>query len=227
MGVRLLIMGPPGGGKGTQAKRIAETWGIPHISTGDIFRWHIRENTTLGQKVESYIREGKLVPDDLACQCVAQRLLEHDCDHGYILDGFPRTLAQAKCLEKILAERGEGITAVIHLEVDDDEIVERLAARRVCPRCGAIYNLRFNPPKEDQVCDNPSCEKTPLIQRVDDKEETVRERLRSYHTCNAPILDFYQRLGKLRRVVAGTHDADVIFNRIREVIAAEETVSMK
>jgi adenylate kinase len=194
--------------------RLAEARNVPHISTGDIFREHINAGTPLGRKVKEHIDQGHLAPDDLACAIVADRLDKPDCEHGYILDGFPRSLGQAEQLEALLQQRGERLDAVISLEVEDNEIVSRLSARRTCPVCKAIYNLRFNPPRMDERCDNPACGGAALVQRDDDTEATVRERLRVYHAESEPILQFYERNGQLRRVSGMGSHPDAIFATI-------------
>jgi len=225
VGLRIVVMGAPGAGKGTQAIRLAESQGIPHISTGDIFRTHMELGTELGEEVKHYIDEGHLAPDDLACKIVAHRLSKPDCANGYILDGFPRSLAQADCLSRMMTERDEGLDYVFNITVEDEEIVERLTARRMCPLCGAIYNLRFEPPKVAGQCDNPECKGAQLVQRPDDEEETVRERLRIYHSVSEPILGFYDSFSTLHNVPGMAMTPDQVFATIEEVIRSTEAQS--
>ncbi len=220
MAGRVVILGAPGAGKGTQARRIAKKYGWPHISSGDIFRSHLEERTAIGQKIESIMRKGELVPDELAIEIVAQRLAKPDCAEGYILDGFPRSLPQAQALDRVLAERDEELDVVILLEVDDEEIVARLSGRRTCPNCGKIYNLKFNPPKHDMQCDKPPCDGAGLVHREDDREETVRQRLSVYHRTTEPLIQYYERSGLVRRVDGVGHDLDAVERKVQSVLAA-------
>ena len=220
MGMRIVMLGAPGAGKGTQAKRMAEVYGLPHISTGDIFRANLREGTPLGLEVRKYMDAGQLVPDALTCEIVADRIVQSDCVKGYILDGFPRSLPQAKEFQRLLTSRGEGVDIAVNIDVPDDEIIERLSARRSCPKCGAIYNLKFGPPKTTGVCDNVACEGAALIQRQDDCEETIRERLRVYHETTEPIAAFYAEQGILKDVAGSKSSADVIFTKIEALLSA-------
>jgi len=215
-------MGAPGAGKGTQAVRLADSHRIPHISTGDIFRTHMDHGTSLGEEVRKYIDEGQLAPDELACKIVAHRLEKGDCTRGYILDGFPRSLGQADCLARMMTQRGEELDYVFNITVDDNEIVQRLTARRMCPNCGAIYNLIFEPPKGADRCDNPACAGFSLVQRPDDEEETVRERLRIYHAVSEPILGFYADSKVLFDVPGMDVTPDQVFATIEEVIRSRE-----
>lgn len=216
-----MILGPPGAGKGTQARRLAKRRGWVHISTGDIFRAHLEQGTALGLQIESYMREGRLVPDDLACKIVVERLDEDDCRRGYILDGFPRSLPQAEALDSMLAERSEALDAVILLEVGDDELVARLTARRMCPKCGKIYNMKYDPPKRDEMCDKPECGGVRLEQREDDREETVRERLRVYHEQTEPLIQYYEGSGLLRRIDGSQGTPEAIANKIEDMLTAQ------
>lgn len=218
MAGRVVILGAPGAGKGTQARRIARKYGWPHISTGDIFRSHLEERTAVGQKIESYMRNGKLVPDELACQIVDERLAKPDCANGYILDGFPRTLPQARALDGWLAERQKELDVVILLEVGDEELVARLSGRRTCPNCGKIYNLKFNPPKRDMVCDKPGCVNIELVHREDDREQTVRDRLAVYHEDTEPLIQYYESESLLRPVDGAGHDLDAIERKLQAVL---------
>jgi len=186
--MHLIFLGPPGAGKGTIAAKIKEAYGIAHISTGDILRENVKQGTPLGKLAERYMQAGDLVPDDIIVEMVENRLQEPDCSEGFILDGFPRTLPQAEALDRILEKLKTKVDAVILLEVDDETIVKRLSGRRVCPKCGAIYNVSFNPPKADSLCDH--CGER-VIQRNDDKEEVVRQRLAVYRERTAPLIDYY------------------------------------
>lgn len=188
------------------------------MSTGEIFRENIRSGTGLGEHVKDFIEAGRLAPDSVACEVVAKRLAEEDCRNGYVLDGFPRSRPQAEQFEHLLNERSERLQLVVNLVVADDEIVARLSARRNCPRCGAIYNLRFSPPREDAYCDLHGGEKVRLVQRKDDQEDTIRERLRVYHQNNQPVLDFYEQLNKLYHVTGAAKQPDEIFEDIELLI---------
>ncbi|MFP6582103.1 MAG: adenylate kinase [Candidatus Hydrogenedentota bacterium] len=221
MAGRIIILGGPGAGKGTQARRIAKKFDIPQISTGDIFRSHTEQQTEIGQKIEEYMNSGQLVPDPLACQIVVERLAQSDCSSGYILDGFPRSLPQAEALEQLLADRGEGLDVALVLKVADEEIVERLAARRTCPKCGKIYNLIFKQPKRDGYCDAEGCDTIELVQREDDTEATIRKRLAVYHETTEPLLDFYTERD-LRRDVGGPNQTpEKIAAQIEEILMAK------
>ncbi len=211
-------MGAPGAGKGTQAKRLGRARNLPHISTGDIFRWNIENDTPLGRRVKACIDAGQLAPDDLACEIVADRLTEDDCRDGYILDGFPRSRGQAERLSEMLRERGESLDLVINLEVSDDEIVHRLTARRTCPHCGRIYNLLFAPSEDGVHCDRPTCEGVTLVLREDDREDVIRERLQVYHSVSEPIIEFYKKQGKLCSVDAMPTDRDAISATIEDLV---------
>src|SRR5690625_1244557 len=182
-------MGLPGAGKGTQAEKINEEYGIPHISTGDMFRLAIKEGTPLGKQAKSYMGEGALVPDEVTNGIVEERLAKDDCKEGYLLDGFPRTIPQAEALEDITTKLNRQLNYVIHVEVPEDKLLERLTGRRVCPSCGTSYHVVYNPPKEAGVCDKDG-EK--LIQREDDSEETVEKRLSVNIEQTKPLLDFYK-----------------------------------
>ncbi len=223
MGLRIVMLGAPGAGKGTQAKRIASGHALPHISTGDIFRAHLRNGTDLGKQVQEYLDAGTLVPDELTCRIIAERLAEPDCANGYILDGFPRSVPQAQTLGEVLSERGEKLDVAVNIDIEDAETIERLTARRSCPKCGRIYNLKFDPPKRAGICDNDACEGAQLIQRKDDQEETIRERLKVYHETTEPIIAYYDQQGILTSVRGtGATPADV-FARIEETLAAAKS----
>lgn len=208
--MRLILLGPPGAGKGTQAKRIIEEFDIPHISTGDIFRKNIKEKTELGQKVEGLLAEGKLVPDELTIEIVWDRLDQEDCKNGFLLDGFPRTIPQAQALDEGLAKRGLKLDRVLNIDVDKDSLVKRLSGRRVCPNCGASYHIDNNPPKVEGICD--VCQ-TPIIQREDDKEQTVLDRIKVYDSQTKPLVDFYNKQD-LVFTVDGTLPIDEITNKL-------------
>ncbi|MFQ8775630.1 MAG: adenylate kinase [Finegoldia magna] len=208
--MRLILLGPPGAGKGTQAKRVIEEFDIPHISTGDIFRKNIKEKTELGQKVEGLLAEGKLVPDELTIEIVWDRLDQEDCKNGFLLDGFPRTIPQAQALDEGLAKRGLKLDRVLNIDVDKDSLVKRLSGRRVCPNCGASYHIDNNPPKVEGICD--VCQ-TPVIQREDDKEQTVLDRIKVYDSQTKPLVDFYNKQD-LVFTVDGTLPIDEITNKL-------------
>lgn len=184
----IVLLGPPGSGKGTQAKRLVEVLGIPHVSSGDLFRDHLSEGTELGLLAQSYMEAGELVPDDVTVKMVVERLGEPGCEEGVILDGFPRTLTQAEALQRALAERGQRVELVPLIKVSDEEVMRRLTARRVCEDCGAVYNLVFDPPEVEGVCDVCGGD---LYQREDDNPETVRHRLYTYYKETSPLIGYY------------------------------------
>ena len=208
--MKIIMLGAPGAGKGTQAKRIAEKYGVPHISTGDIFRANIKEGTELGKKAKSYMDQGLLVPDELTCDLVVDRISQPDAQKGYVLDGFPRTIPQAEALTAALEKRGEKIDYAIDVEVPDSNIIDRMSGRRACLSCGATYHLKYNPPKAEGQCYNCGAS---LVLRDDDKPETVRKRLDVYHSQTQPLIDYYKAAGALRGV-DGTQDIDVVFQDI-------------
>lgn len=208
--MRLLIFGPPGSGKGTQSKKISEFFKIPHISTGDIFRYHLSKNTKLGQKVKEYVKRGEYVPDELVNTIVKERISSSDCRKGFILDGYPRTLKQLEALDEMLKEFGEDIDAVVYLHVSEEEIIRRLSARRICPSCGTIYNLIHNPPKNNEICDSCGVK---LIQREDDSPEVIRNRLRVYESSTKPMIDTYRKRGLVLDIDA-EGSVDQVFERI-------------
>lgn len=187
-GTVVVLLGPPGSGKGTQAKRLVEALGTPHVSSGDLFRHHLSEETELGKLAQSYMEKGELVPDDVTVDMVMERIGRPDCEDGVILDGFPRTLTQAEALKKALADREQEVTVVPLIRVSDDEVVRRLTSRRVCEDCGAVYNLVFNPPEEEGVCDVCGGD---LYQREDDNPETVQHRLYTYYKETSPLIGYY------------------------------------
>ncbi len=212
--MNIVFLGPPGAGKGTQAKKIAEKYGIPQISTGDMFREHLSKGTELGQKAKEYMDKGQLVPDEIVLGMVEERLKQPDCEKGFILDGFPRTVPQAEALDKLLEKIGKKIDYAICIDVPDDELVKRLTGRRTCKNCGMMYHVIFKPPKEEGKCDVCGGE---LYQRADDNEETVRNRLKVYHEQTEPIIQFYEKKGVLHRI-DGMGSIDEIFDRIVKVL---------
>lgn len=187
--MRIMLFGAPGVGKGSQAVHLAKMLQVPHISTGDIFRYNIANKTELGIEASNYIEKGALVPDELTVQIVADRLNQEDCNKGFILDGFPRTIQQAEYFDKIMKELDIKLDIIINIVLDDESIIKRLSGRRICPECNAVYHIEDKPPQNEEVCD--SCN-TKLIQRADDREETIKNRLHIYHQQTAPILDYYK-----------------------------------
>jgi adenylate kinase len=214
--MRIVLLGGPGSGKGTQAKKLVGKLGIPQISTGDIFRAAVKEGTPMGLKAKTYMDKGELVPDEVVVGVVEERLTKPDLDKGYMLDGFPRTLAQAEALDKILQTQSKNIKHAILVDVPDEELVARLSGRRTCRNsaCGSMYHVMFNKPKQEGVCDKCGSE---LYQRDDDQEATIRERLSVYNTQTAPLIDFYEKKGLLRRV-KGVGPIDQIFASIEKVL---------
>ena len=212
--MNLILLGPPGAGKNTQATRIVEKYKVPHISTGDIFRENIKNNTPLGQKAQEYMNKGELVPDQLVVDIALDRLGKDDCKNGFLLDGFPRTVFQADALDKFLKDQGRGIDLVINIEVEDKMLIERLDARRVCPTCAATYNVIGMPPKKEGICDK--CNDT-LIQRKDDKKETVGNRIKVYHEQTSPLIDYYKEKGLIKDF-DGMIGADALFDEIVKAI---------
>ncbi|MDU5099016.1 MULTISPECIES: adenylate kinase [Peptoniphilus] len=208
--MKLVILGPPGAGKGTQAEYIVERYNIPHISTGDIFRENIKNNTELGKEAKSYMDKGLLVPDDLVIALVEDRLNKADAKEGFLLDGFPRTVAQAVSLDSILDKNNDKLTKVINISVDPEILIERAVGRRVCKTCGMTYHVKFNPPKEEGICDKDG---TKLIQRDDDTEETVKTRISVYFDQTAPLIDYY-RAQNLLVDIDGAKDIDKVFEDI-------------
>ena len=214
--MKLIMLGAPGAGKGTQAKMIADKCGIPHISTGDIFRANIKEGTELGKKAKAYMDKGELVPDELTCDLVMDRIGQDDCKEGFILDGFPRTIPQAEALTAALEKAGNKMDFAVDIEVPDQSIIDRMGGRRACVGCGATYHIVNIPPKKEGVCDR--CGKE-LILRDDDKPETVKKRLDVYHDQTQPLIDYYKKQGILKEV-DGTMDMKDVFNTIVEMIGA-------
>ena len=212
--MKLIILGAPGAGKGTQAKKIAEKYSIPHISTGDIFRANIKNNTELGKKAKEYMDQGLLVPDELVVDLVVDRLAQEDARKGYILDGFPRTIPQAEALTSALKERNEEIDYAVNIAVLDEAIISRMEGRRACLSCGGTYHIIFNPTKKDGVCDACGGE---LILRDDDKPETVKKRLEVYHKQTKPLIDYYTKAGKIVEI-DGTLEMAEVFDAIIEIL---------
>lgn len=217
MALRMVLLGAPGAGKGTQAKRIAEAHGILHISTGDIFRDNLKRGTELGNKVKAYMDQGALVPDEVTCEVVEDRLSQPDCAAGYVLDGFPRSVPQAEMLDGFLARNGQKLSVVLDIDVPDEDIVKRLTARRTCAKCGAIYNMLYNPPSDGKTCGREGCDGE-VVQRDDDKEETVRNRLKVYHETTEPLLGYYREKGLLRSVPGSGLPPDAVFEKVEEVL---------
>ena len=214
--MKIIMLGAPGAGKGTQAKMIAEKYGVPHVSTGDIFRANIKNGTELGKKAKTYMDQGLLVPDELTCDLVVDRIQQPDAANGYVLDGFPRTIPQAEALDKALAAMGEAMDYAINVEVPDENIVRRMSGRRACVDCGATYHIVYAPTKEENICDNCHGE---LILREDDKPETVQKRLNVYHEQTQPLIDYYTEKNILVEV-DGTVDIDEVFAAIVNVLGA-------
>ncbi len=212
--MNIILLGPPGAGKGTQAKRLIDKYGIPQISTGDMLRAALKEGTPLGLEAKKYMDKGALVPDTVVIGLVKERIQQKDCAKGYMLDGFPRNVSQAEALDKMLTELGQKIDAVVCIEVPNDELVARLTGRRTCRDCGAGYHVMFDPPKKEGVCDKCGGE---LYQRDDDNETTVKSRLEVYANQTEPLIDHYDKQGKLRRI-NGVGDMEVIFGRITSVL---------
>ncbi len=208
--MKIIMLGAPGAGKGTQAKMIADKYAIPHISTGDIFRANIKNGTALGMEAKGYMDQGKLVPDELTVKILLDRVAQDDCKNGYVLDGFPRTIPQAEVLDKALTELNDKIDFAINVDVPDANIIRRMSGRRACLSCGSTYHIEHVPPKTEGVCDRCGNE---LILRDDDKEETVKNRLVIYHEQTQPLIDFYTAKGVLKDV-DGTQDMQVVFDNI-------------
>lgn len=212
--MKIIMLGAPGAGKGTQAKLIADTYGLPHVSTGDIFRMNIKNGTQLGMEAKTYMDQGLLVPDELTVRILLDRVGQGDCKNGYVLDGFPRTIPQAEVLEDALTKLGDQIDFAINVEVPDENIIRRMGGRRACLSCGATYHIEHVPPKKEGICDVCGQE---LVLRDDDKPETVKNRLRVYQEQTQPLIDFYTKKGVLR-TVDGTQDMQDVFSAIKEIL---------
>jgi adenylate kinase len=221
--LNLILLGPPGAGKGTQADRLQADFGLAHISTGDMLRAQVADGTKLGLEAQKYMNAGELVPDDVIIGMITARIGEPDARDGFLLDGFPRNEEQADALGRALGELARGLLAVLLIDVSDDEVVRRLAGRRVCLKSGHVYHLEFDPPKHDGICDQDGSR---LIQREDDQEDTIRRRLEVYHDQTAPLIDYYERTGLLRHF-DGRRSANEVHDHIRATLATlrlEETL---
>jgi adenylate kinase len=214
--VNLILLGPPGAGKGTQAQLMVDRYHLPQISTGDILRAAVKDKTPLGVKAKGFMDQGKLVPDELVIGIIEERLKAADCNPGFILDGFPRTIAQAEALQPILSKMGRSIDHVLNIEVDDEELIRRLTGRRTCKNCGAMFHIFFHAPKREGICDR--CGGT-LYQREDDKEETIRTRLKEYQKQTAPLIQYYQQKKTLRSI-QGVGGQEQIFEQIVRLLDA-------
>lgn len=212
--MKIIMLGAPGAGKGTQAKKIAVKYGIPHISTGDIFRANIKGGTELGMKAKTFMDQGMLVPDEITIGMLMDRIHEADCAKGYVLDGFPRTIPQAESLTEALKGMNESIDYAVNVDVPDENIVNRMGGRRACVACGATYHIQFNAPKAEGICD--TCGEK-LVLRDDDKPETVQKRLNVYHEQTQPLIDYYEKAGVLKEV-DGTKNMEEVFNDIVDIL---------
>lgn len=212
--MKIIMLGAPGAGKGTQAKMIADKYSIPHVSTGDIFRANIKNGTELGMEAKKYMDQGQLVPDELTVKILLDRVAQDDCKNGYVLDGFPRTIPQAEVLDKALTELGDSIDYAINVDVPDENIIRRMSGRRACVACGATYHIVHIPTKVEGICDRCGAE---LILRDDDKPETVKKRLDVYHTQTQPLIDYYTAKGVLKEV-DGTRDMKDVFEDIVKLL---------
>ena len=212
--MKIIMLGAPGAGKGTQAKMIAEKYSIPHISTGDIFRANIKGGTELGMEAKKYMDQGQLVPDELTVKILLDRVANDDCKNGYVLDGFPRTIPQAEVLDKALSEPGDAVDYAIDVDVPDENIINRMGGRRACVTCGATYHMVHVPPKKEGICDKCGSE---LILRDDDKPETVKKRLDVYHAQTQPLIEYYTKKGILK-TVDGTVDMMDVFAAITDIL---------
>ena len=212
--MKIIMLGAPGAGKGTQAKKIADLCNIPHISTGDIFRANIKQGTELGKKAKTYMDAGDLVPDELVCDLVVDRIQQDDCTKGFILDGFPRTIPQAEALTNALNAIEQKMEYALNIDVPDENIIHRMAGRRACVGCGATYHVEFNPTKKEGICDVCGEE---LILRDDDKPETVKNRLNVYHEQTKPLIEYYNK-ENITHTIDGTQTMDEVFNDIRKIL---------
>jgi adenylate kinase len=215
--VRLILLGPPGAGKGTQAKRIEKEYGLIQLSTGDMLRAAVAAGSEVGREAREIMAAGRLVPDEIVVSIIADRIVLPDCTHGFILDGFPRTVAQAEALDKMLAEKRQRIDRVVEIKVDDAALIERISGRFSCAKCGAAYHDRFNTPKTEGVCDN--CGGTKFTRRPDDSAETVAARLKAYDEETAPLLPYYRERGVLRSI-DGMAEIDEVARALRDAIDA-------
>ncbi|MCI8859959.1 MAG: adenylate kinase [Lachnospiraceae bacterium] len=214
--MKIIMLGAPGAGKGTQAKQIADKYSIPHISTGDIFRANLKEGTELGKKAKEYMDQGLLVPDELTCDLVMDRISQEDCKNGFVLDGFPRTIPQAEALDAALSKIGQKMDYAIDVDVPDDNIINRMSGRRACLNCGATYHIVSIPTKVEGVCDRCGNQ---VVLRDDDQPETVKKRLEVYHAQTQPLIDYYKKQDILK-TVDGTQPMEQVFNAIVEILGA-------
>ena len=212
--MKIIMLGAPGAGKGSPASRIAKEYQLPHISTGDIFRANLKEETELGKRAKSFMDKGELVPDDITIAMLLDRIHKEDCKNGYILDGFPRTIPQAEALKEALAKKDEKIDLALDVEASDELIIKRMAGRRTCPACGAIYHIVTLPPKTEGICDRCGAD---LIQRKDDNEETVKNRLKIYHEVTEPLISYYKKEGILEEI-DGAEELDKVFEKVKRII---------
>jgi adenylate kinase len=215
--LNLVLLGPPGAGKGTQAERLIEDFALPYYSTGIILRDAVEQGSELGKKAKEYMDSGELVPDELICEVIAERFDSGEADHGFLLDGFPRTVGQAEMLDRLLDSRGRELSGVLLIDAPDDEVVRRLSGRRTCAKGNHVYHVEFDPPKHEGVCDQDGSR---LIQRDDDRPETVRKRLGVYHKQTEPLVDWFEKKSLLRRF-DGTRSPDEVHDRIRATLAAK------
>ncbi len=216
--MRVIILGPPGAGKGTQADDICKLYNIPHISTGDLFRENLKNETPLGKKAKAYMDAGDLVPDELVVDLVEDRIQRDDCRNGYLLDGFPRTVKQAKALDKINAAKKVSIDVALNLDVPSDILIDRLTGRRTCPTCATSYHIKYNPPKVDGICDKDGDK---LVQRSDDVEDVVKNRVQVYETSTAPLIHYYDDLGLLA-TIDGTLEPHIVAENIKTALKSKE-----
>lgn len=214
--MKIIMLGAPGAGKGTQAKQIADKYSIPHISTGDIFRANLKAGTELGKKAKEYMDQGLLVPDELTCDLVMDRISQDDCKNGFVLDGFPRTIPQAEALDAALSKIGEKMDYAVDVDVPDDNIINRMSGRRACLNCGATYHIVSIPTKVEGVCDRCG---SPVVLRDDDQPETVKKRLEVYHAQTQPLIDYYKKQNILKSV-DGTQPMEEVFHAIVEILGA-------
>jgi adenylate kinase len=215
--LNLVLLGPPGAGKGTQAERLVEDFGLPYYATGNILRAAIEEETELGREAKGYVDKGELVPDELICRVIEERLDSGEADDGFLLDGFPRTIGQAEMLDETLTRLGRSLSGALLIEAPDDEVVRRLSGRRTCAKGGHVYHVEFDPPKNEGVCDQDGSR---LIQRDDDRPETVRKRLSVYHDQTEPLIEWYEDKSLLRRF-DGRRSPDEVHDRIRATLATK------
>ena len=220
--MKVIMLGAPGAGKGSQASRIAKEYQLPHISTGDIFRANLKEETELGKRAKSFMDKGELVPDDITIAMLLERIHKEDCKNGYILDGFPRTIPQAEALKEALAKKDEKIDLALDVEASDELIIKRMAGRRTCPACGAIYHIVTLPPKTEGICDRCGAD---LIQRKDDNEETVKNRLKIYHEVTEPLISYYKKEGILEEI-DGAEELDKVFEKVKRIIHKRSRIDL-